>query len=170
MPPAVAPVIRSSSPARAFGRFALGRLLAKSEPTMVWLAIDTRTGVETMLSMPRVPPSGAAGIGNWLLMARRAARLDHPNIATVAECGVHEHWPFVAVDRRAGVTLDEWLAQHPQPPVDDAAGWVASVLRGLAFGHDAGVAHLDVQGHNVLVNERGQASVMALGAAAPSRP
>jgi HD-like signal output (HDOD) protein len=165
MPSAIAPAIRSSSPARAFGRFALQRLIGKSEATMTWLAIDTRTSLETMLSMPRVPPSGPAGIGNWLLMARRAARLDHPSIAAVAESGVHEHWPFVAVDRRAGVTLDEWLAQHPQPGIDETAGWIASVLRGLAFGHDAGIAHLDVQGHNVLVNERGQASVMALAVA-----
>ena len=165
MPPAVAPVIRSSSPTRAFGRFTLLRLIGKSEATMAWLALDSKTAAEMMLSMPRVPPAGAAGIGNWLLMARRAARLDHPNIATVAECGVHEHWPFVAVERRAGLTLDEWLAQHAHPGVDDAAGWVAGVLRGLAFGHDAGIAHLDLQLHNILVNERGQASVMALGVA-----
>ena len=160
---ATAPV--SPSPARAFGRYRLRRLLGKSEATMTWLAIDTRSGAETMVSMPRVPPTGASGIGNWLLLARRAARLDHPDIAPVTECGVHEHWPFVAVDRRAGVTLDEWLAQHPASGIDDAALWIASVLRGLAFAHDAGVAHLDLQSHNVLVNERGQACVMALSIA-----
>ena len=88
---------------------------------MTWLAIDTRSSNETMLAMPRLPPTGPAGIGNWLLQARRAARLDHPDIAAVAECGVHEHWPFVAVDRRAGVTLEEWLAEHPAPSVEDAA-------------------------------------------------
>ena len=170
MPSAVAPAIRSSSPARAFGRFALGRLLAKSELTMVWLATDMRTGTETMLSMPRLPPAGASSVGNWLLTARRAARLDHPNIARVAECGVHDHWPYVAVDRRVGVTLEEWLALHPPPSADDAALWVAGVLRGLAFGHDAGIAHLDLQLHNIVINERGQASVMALVAAAADPP
>ena len=167
MPPAVLTLIRSSSPPRAFGHYALGRLLAKSELTMLWLATDNRTGAETLLSMPRLPPTGASSIGNWLLTARRAARLDHPNLAKVAECGVHDHWPFVAVDRRLGVTLEEWLAHHPPPSVEDAAAWVAGVLRGLAFGHDAGIAHLDVQLHSILVNERGQASVMALATAAP---
>ena len=166
MSSAVAPLIRSSSPPRAFGNFVLGRLLAKSELTMVWLATDSRTGTETMLSMPRLAPAGASSIGNWLLTARRAARLDHPNLAKVAECGVHDHWPYVAVDRRVGVTLDEWLAQHPPPAVEDAAEWVAGVLRGLAFGHDAGIAHLDLQLDHILVNERGQASVMALAVAA----
>jgi non-specific serine/threonine protein kinase len=170
MPSAVAPVIRSSSPTRAFGRFVLGRLLAKSELTMVWLATDTRTGGESMLSMPRLAPTGASSVGNWLLTARRAARLDHPNIIKVAECGVHEHWPFVAVDRRAGVTLEEWLAQHPPPSVDDASAWLAGVLRGLAFAHDAGIAHLDVQLQNIVINERGQASVMGLAVAIVETP
>ena len=153
------------SPARPFGHYALKRQLGKSELTTLWLAIDARTGLETMLSVPRVPPAGASGLGNWLLAARRAARLDHPNLARVADCGVHEQWPYVAVDRRVGVTLEERLTQHPLPVLDDATVWIESALRGLAFAHDAGLAHHDLQLHNIVINERGQASVMALGVA-----
>jgi len=137
---------------------------------MAWLALDSRSGVEVMLTMPRIAPSSPAGAAAWLLGVRRAARLDHPNLAHAFECGIHEHWPFIAVDRRAGVTLDEWLAEHPRPPIDDAAQWIGGVLRGLAFAHDAGAAHLDLQCHSILVNERGQASVMALGAAQDGEP
>lgn len=163
--PTAAHAPTSPTPARAFGRFQLRRLLGKSEATMAWLALDSRTGVEAMLTMPRVAPATSAGAAAWLLGARRAARLDHPNLARPLECGIHEHWPFIAVDRRAGLTLDEWLAQHPRPAIDDAANWICAVLRGLAFAHDAGVAHLDLQLHSILVNDRGQASVMALGVA-----
>lgn len=163
---AVATPIRSSPPTRAFGRYTLRGVIGRSDATVLWLAVDTRTSTETMLTMPRVPPSGSAAVGAWLLAARRAARLDHPSIAATAECGVHEHWPYVAVDRGAGVTLDEWLRDHPHPGVDEATGWLCAVLRGLAFAHDAGVAHHDLQLHNIIVNERGQTSVMALGVAA----
>jgi eukaryotic-like serine/threonine-protein kinase len=150
---------------RAFGRFTLQRLLGKSEATMTWLATDNATSNEAMLSMPRLPPTGAEGLGDWLFAARRAAKLDHPNIAAVAEFGIHEHWPFVAVDRRAGVTLDEWLAQHPAPVIEESTAWIAGLLRGLAYAHEAGVSHLDLQLHNLLVNERGQMIVMALSVA-----
>ena len=124
---------------------------------MIWLADDSRAGTEVMLSAA----AGRAGRRRRARRlaasrARRAARLDHPDLARVVECGVHEHWPYVAVDRRAGVTLDEWLAEHPQPTTDEAALWIDEVLRGLAFAHDAGVAHLDLQFHSLLVNERGQ--------------
>ena len=72
MPSALAPLIRSSSPPRAFGHFALRRLLGKSELTMVWLAIDNRTGTETLLSMPRLAPTGA--VEHRQLAAHGAAR------------------------------------------------------------------------------------------------
>jgi HD-like signal output (HDOD) protein len=163
MPSAPDSTAVAPSPARPFGHYALQRELGRSELTTLWLAIDRRTGLEAMVSVPRVVPTGASGLGNWLLAARRAARLDHPNITRVADCGVHEQWPYVAVDRRAGVTLEERLTQHPVPVLDDATLWIESVLRGLAFAHDADLAHHDLQLHHVVVNERGQASVMALG-------
>ncbi|MBV9891482.1 MAG: HDOD domain-containing protein [Rhizobacter sp.] len=166
MPSAPDPTAASASPARPFGHYALERVLGKSELTTLWLAVDQRTGLETMLSMPRLPPAGVSGLGNWLLAARRTARLDHPDLAKVADCGVHEQWPYVAVDRRAGVTLEERLTQHPVPVLEEATVWVESVLRGLAFAHDAGLAHHDLQLHHVVINERGHASVMALGVGA----
>lgn len=134
---------------------------------MTWLARDTGNGSESMLTLPRVAPAGRPALAAWKLAARLASRLDHPGLAPVAEYGVQENWPFVAVDRRHGITLEEWLGQHPQPSVDELALWAGSVLRGLAFAHDAGIAHLDLQSHAVLVNERGIASVMALAVAAP---
>lgn len=137
---------------------------------MAWLAYDPRNGIDVMLTMPRVAPAGALAIADWLVTVRRAARLDHPGLAPVLECGVHEQWPFVAVDRRAGVTLDEWIAEHARAPIDEAALWMESVLRGLAFAHDAGAAHLDPQFHGILINDRGQASMMALGAAHEAGP
>ncbi len=172
MPPAAAHATAPASPtpARAFGRFELRRLLGKSDATMTWLAHDSRNGGDAMLTMPRVAPAGATAIADWLVTVRRAARLDHPGLARVLECGVHEQWPFVAVERRAGVTLDEWIAEHPRAAIADAAIWMESVLRGLAFAHDAGAAHLDPQFHCILINDRGQASVMALGAAHEAGP
>ena len=169
MLPAAAQTLPPSAPTRAFGRYTLRALIGKSESTMTWLALDARTAQESMLTMPRVPPATPHALAHWLGEARRAARLDHPSIATVMACDAHEQWPYVAVDRRAGITLEEWLAQHPRPPNDELAQWLGGVLRGLAFAHDAGIAHGDVQPHQILLDERGEARVMAfaVGSAAP---
>ena len=155
----------SANPIRAFGRFELRRLLAKSAGTMVWLAFDPRTDRELMLTLPRLQPADPAALEHWLRDARLAARLDHPNLAPVSEVGVQDHWPFITVDRGLGVTLGEWFAAHPGPAPADVVAWLRDVLQGLAFAHEAGVAHLDPQLHSVLINERGAVCLMALAAA-----
>jgi non-specific serine/threonine protein kinase len=155
----------NTNPTRAFGRFELRQLLGKSSGTMAWLAFDPRGGNEVMLTLPRVQPGDAPALELWLRDARLAARLNHPNLARVAEVDVQDHWPFIAVDREQGVTLKEWFAGHANAKPAEVVGWVCDLLQGLAFAHEAGVAHLDPQLHNILINDRGGVCLMALAGA-----
>lgn len=152
------------NPTRVFGRFELRQLLGKSERTMVWLAFDPRSKQELILTLPRAQPATPAALALWLADAKHAARLNHPNLAHVVEVGVQDHWPYIAVDRALGVTLGERLAAQRQLAPDEAVGWLIQALEGLAFAHEAGVAHGDVQLHQLLVSEQGTVRVMALGA------
>ncbi|KQW00593.1 HDOD domain-containing protein [Rhizobacter sp. Root1221] len=151
-------------PTRAFGRFELRRLLGKSVRSMAWLAFDPRSSQEVMLTMPRVQPADEAALHAWKSEAERAARLNHPNLAHVVEIGVHEHWPYVAVDRELGQTLGERLEAQRSMAAADAVEWTIQLLEGLAFAHEAGVAHGDLQPHQVLVSEQGVVRIMALAA------
>ncbi|MEO7150220.1 MAG: HDOD domain-containing protein [Burkholderiaceae bacterium] len=153
-----------------FGRFQLVQLLGKSAAVMVWLAEDPRHRQQVMLTVPRTAPGSGAAIDLWLAEVRQAARLDHPNLARASEIGLHGDWPYVAVDRTEGVTLREWLGSQAAPAPIDIAGWLLQALRGLAFAHEAGVAHLDLQLHSLIVGETGVLRVMALGSAAVAAP
>jgi serine/threonine protein kinase len=154
--------------ARRLGRFELRQLLGKSSGTMVWLAFDPRLDQELVLTLPRVQPATAPALERWLDEVRAAARLNHPNLAHVVEVGVQENRPYVAVDRALGRTLPEWLASHPNPPPMDTMGWVCQALLGVAFAHEAGAAHGDLQMHHLLIGEQGTVRVMALAAAVPA--
>ena len=151
-----------SKPIRLFGRFELRQLLGKSAAAMVWRAFDPNHGSEVMITLPRLQPVDAAALELWVRDVTQAARIHHPNLAPVLEIGVQDHWPFVTTGREQGVTLGEWIASHPNTAPADAAAWVSDALRGLAFAHDAGVAHRDLQLHSLLINERTGVSVMAL--------
>jgi len=151
---------------RGFGRFALRQLLGKSARTMCWLVDDPRTGQELMLVMPRSQPADATALERWQQAARKAARLNHPQIAHAVEIGEHEQWPFVAYDRANGVTLGERIAQGSPPQAVELARWMLDALQGLAFAHEAGAAHHDLQLHALLVSEQGHVRVMGLEVAA----
>jgi HD-like signal output (HDOD) protein len=150
------------NPTRAFGRFELRQLLGKSSATMAWLAFDTRSARELVLHMPRVQPTDAPSLENWLHEARMAARLNHPHLAPVAEIGVQDHRPFLAVERSLGLTLSEWLKVHPRPPPAEAVALLYQALEGLAFAHEAGAVHQDLQLHHLFVDELGHLRLAAL--------
>lgn len=153
---------------RPFGRFRLLRLLGRSDQSMAWLAWDPRMSQEVTLTMPRVQPLPGEGLERWQQRVRSAARLSHPHLAHVVEVGIENHWPYVTVDRALGVTLDEWLAIHPLPAPLEAVTWVCELLEGLAFAHEAGVAHGDLEPHSLLIGETGVIRCVGLGVASGS--
>lgn len=144
---------------RSFGRFQLLRLLGKSERTMAWHVGDPRSDQELVLVMPRRQPALPQDLTRWQAAVRKASRLNHPNLAAVVESGVVDGWPFVAHDARDAATLADRISAKGQPGADVAA-WAVQGLEGLAFAHDAGVAHHDIQAFLVLINDQGQLRLM----------
>jgi hypothetical protein len=150
---------------RWFGPRQLLRLLGKSERTMAWRVVDPGSSRELMLMLPRVQPADATALESWLQSARRAARLNHPQLAAVVEVGVQDGWPFVAYDPRDASTLAERLSPKGLPGLE-AAAVTTQVLQGLAFAHEAGVVHHDLQPWSVLVSDSGQVRLAGLEVAA----
>ena len=159
------PAPARASAVRWFGRMQLLRLLGKSDRTTAWRVADPRTGQELMLVLPRVQPANAAALEHWQLAMRQASRLNHPQLAAVVESGVQDGWPFVAYDPRDCATLAERSSTTGLPGAE-AAALASQALQGLAFAHEAGVAHHDLQPYLVLVSESGQVSVAGTGVAA----
>ena len=159
------PAPARASAVRWFGRMQLLRLLGKSDRTMAWRVADPRTGQELMLVLPRVQPADAAALDHWQLSMRQASRLNHPQLAAVVESGVQDGWPFVAYDPRDCATLAERSGAKGLPGTE-AAALASQALQGLAFAHEAGVAHHDLQPFLVLVSDSGQVRVAGVAVAA----
>ena len=160
-PPAVA---ARANTVRWFGHLQLLQLLGKSERTMAWRVIDPRSGQELMLVLPRVQPADAAALERWQQAGRQASRLNHPQLAAVVESGVQDGWPYVAYDPRDATSLSGRLPARGLPGLE-AAGWGTQLLQGLAYAHEAGVSHHDLQPYLLLVSDSGQLRVAGLGVA-----
>ncbi len=128
---------------------------------MAWRVADPRSAQELMLVLPRTQPASAEAAARWEQAVRQGARLGHPNLAPVLEIGQHEGWPFAAYDPNQMQTLRERVGDKALPPVE-AAALMVQVLQGLAFAHDGGVAHLDLQPYLVLVGENGALRIAGL--------
>ncbi|MCV2366837.1 serine/threonine protein kinase [Roseateles oligotrophus] len=162
---ATAAATKPAAPMRRFGRFELRQLLNKSTRSMLWLVFDAKLDQELMLCMPRVAPNSASATEHWIKTATAGARVVHPNLAHVVEVGQVEKWPYMAYDRALGETLDERLARQATPLPLEAADWVCQYLEGLAFAHEAGHAHRDVQCATLIISPTNQVRVLGLEAA-----
>lgn len=137
-----------------FGRYQLLRLLGKSERTMAWAVGVPRTDHELVIVLPRVQPAGTAALERWTQGVQRAGRLNHPNIASPVEVGVQDGWPFAAYELKQRATWAERLPAKGWPAAE-MAPLALQALSGLAFAHEGGVVHHDVQPYLLLMADGG---------------
>ncbi|MDE2277359.1 MAG: HDOD domain-containing protein, partial [Burkholderiales bacterium] len=150
---------------RWFGRRQLLRLVGKSERSMAWMAAEPGSHHDVLLVLPRVQPADAAALERWQQALRQAARLNHPQLAALVDIGVQDGWPYAVYAPGEASPLSDRL-----PPAGlagpDAAALAVRLLHGLAFAHEAGVAHHDLQPYLVLVDDSGALRLAGLGVAA----
>jgi non-specific serine/threonine protein kinase len=158
----ISPPAPGAAVLRRFGRFELRALLSKSQRSMLWLVFDTRSQQEQLLCLPRRAPNSPEALAHWLKMAGAGARVQHPNLAHVIEVGQVEHWPYLAYDRALGETLDERLSRVGAPLPLEAAGWTCQLLEGLAYAHESGHAHRDLQSSAMLIDAAGHVRLLGL--------
>ncbi len=74
--------------------------------------------------------------------AQALARLNHPNVVTVYDVGVHAGGVFVAMEFVKGQTVGEWIREGPIDHAELLRVFRAAA-RGLAAAHETGLVHRD---------------------------
>ncbi len=150
---------------RRFGRFELRALLGCSGRSMAWQAHDTGHGCERVLVLPRSQPVDDDALERWLQQARRMARVQHPCLAAVLEVGAQERWPYIAHDAAHAATFAARPPAAGGEAPAEVARWTLQALEGLAYAHEAGFAHGDVQPFLLSQVDTGRVCVLGLGVA-----
>jgi serine/threonine protein kinase len=94
--------------------------------------------------------------------ARLIARLEHPAIVPVYECGsLPDGRAFYSMKLVAGARLDAHIESNP--PLAERLRIVQRVSEALGFAHALGLAHRDLKPQNVMVGAFGEVYVMDWG-------
>jgi eukaryotic-like serine/threonine-protein kinase len=148
------------------GRYAIEPRLGAGGMGLVYRAHDQRLHRPVALKvLPTHLRSHDGARERFLVEARAAASLQHPNVCTVHEVGESEAvGPFLAMALYEGETLSQRVARGALP-IPEAVDVAAQVARGLAAAHERGVVHRDVKPGNVMLTPDGTAKILDFGLA-----
>jgi WD40 repeat protein len=157
-------------PGTLIDRFEIVRLLGRGGFGAVYQARDTDLGRHVALKILRLdgPGDRSSLLAMFHAEAEAAARLNHPNVVTLHDHGVHDGTPYLVLELLAGETLAQRLARGPLPAAD-AIAILAQVCRGLVHAHAAGVVHRDLKPSNVFLRDDGVVKILDFGLARVGR-
>ncbi len=92
------------------------------------------------------------------------ARLKHPNIVCVYDCGEHDGQPYFSMELVEGQSLSQKLGMGPLAE-KKAAELVRTLARAVAFAHEQEVIHRDLKPANVLLDADGAVKLTDFGLA-----
>jgi eukaryotic-like serine/threonine-protein kinase len=158
---APAPVHVAFEPPEEFDDYVIVRQLGRGATGQVYLAEDSVLARPIAIKFIGVDPDPAAR-QRFLMEARAAARIQHPNVVSIYRVGELGDRPYIVSELVRGVALSE----VPRPMLWAKALALAIDLgRGLAAAHRRGVVHCDIKPGNVMVTEDGVAKLVDFGLA-----
>ncbi len=135
----------------------------------VYLAQDTKLDRKVALKvLPEAFAADADRMRRFVLEAKSASALNHPNIITIYEIGEagSEGINFIATEYIEGTTLNN-CASLPFSTALDVATQIVSALQAA---HNAGIIHRDIKPENVIIRPDGLVKILDFGIAKMSGP
>jgi eukaryotic-like serine/threonine-protein kinase len=137
---------------------------------IVYEAQDLDLGRRVALKfLPPQLSSDQNALDRFLLEARTASALSHPNICTIYAVEKAGEQSFIAMELLEGETLDRRLSTGPVA-IDRLLEWSIQLADALDAAHAKGIIHRDIKPANIFLTTRGQVKVLDFGLAKLMRP
>lgn len=150
----------------AIGKYRIEAKLGQGGMGIVYKCRDMETGRYSAVKvLPQQLASDPVFFQRFKREVMTLRRLDHPNIVSVYEQGVHGGAPYYAMEYVEGVSLESLLAKEGRLDPLRALEIVRPCLEALAHSHSMGVIHRDIKPANIMITNDGNVKVMDFGIA-----
>jgi serine/threonine-protein kinase len=136
------------------GRYVIEKELGRGAMGIVYKAYDPvieRSVAIKRLKLDFETDEFAAFRERFVLEAKSAGRLNHPNIVTIYDVGEVEGITYIAMEYLEGLDLKHIIAESSPYTFRQIAEIVLHVCDALAYAHSQGVIHRDIKPANIMI-------------------
>jgi serine/threonine protein kinase/Flp pilus assembly protein TadD len=145
-------------------RYRIERELGSGGMATVYQAEDLKLHRNVAVKVLKPELAAALGPDRFLQEIDIAAKLNHPHILGLYDCGEADGFLYYVMPYVEGESLRDQLDREKQLPIDDALQIAREVADALSYAHSHGVIHRDIKPENILL-ESGHAVVADFGIA-----
>ncbi|MFF1868235.1 protein kinase [Kitasatospora herbaricolor] len=148
------------------GRYELVNRLGRGGMGEVWAGHDRDLRRTVALKLLMTGEDVATDLpARFAREAVAAARINHPNVITLYERGVHEDMLFLAMEKVDGPTLTAVIGRESPMAFPRALSIAGDITAALVAAHQAGVIHYDITPRNVMLTTDERVKVLDFGIA-----
>jgi eukaryotic-like serine/threonine-protein kinase len=134
------------------GKYLLLSLIGEGGMGTVWQARNVMLDVDVALKVIRREIREPSILERFVREARASARLQHPSIVRVYDCGTSERGePFMVMELLQGTNLGHRLDAETRIEPVEAVTLLLPIAAALSVAHEGGVVHRDLKPDNVFL-------------------
>ena len=135
-------------------RYRLENRLGQGGMAVVYSGFDTVLRRRVAIKVLREALAADADfVARFYSEAQHAAKLSHPNIASIYDVGREGETYYIVMELVDGATLGEMIEADTRLPEPVAIDYAIQLCSGLAYAHRQGLLHRDVKPANILVTK-----------------
>jgi serine/threonine-protein kinase len=135
---------------KTVGRYKIVRQLGKGGSGVVYLGIDPFIKRNVAIKMSKLTTDREKA--HFFVEAQSAGRLNHPNIVSIYDAGVHEEYCYIAMEYIEGPTLSKFCTKESLLPLNTVIGIAINVCSALDYAHNQKVIHRDIKPTNIMLD------------------
>lgn len=151
---------------KSLGKYQITRVLGRGGMGVVLQAHDPVIGRDVAIKvLADHLAADSTALGRFLIEAKTAGQLNHPNVAAIHDVGQEGNTRFLVMELVPGGSLAGRLEEQGSLSLLEATRAVVDACRGIGAAHAASLIHRDVKPANFLLTADGTTKVTDFGLA-----